>query len=75
MKVEIFLKKIRRDIKKMGIDKDLQSGNTFVYCAALISLLDRNRPAVQDLTGKALQEILSAAIGRDQMGKLVEPAV
>ena len=53
----------------------MKSGNTFVYCAALVSLLDRNRPAVQDLTGKALREILSAAIGRDQMGKRVEPAV
>ena len=34
-----------------------------------------NRPAVKDLTGEALREIPSAAIGRDQMAKRVEPAV
>ncbi len=59
----------------MGIDKDLRSGDTFVYRAALVSLLARNRPVVETLSGDALREILSAAIGRDQMAKRVEPAV
>ena len=45
-KTESSLKKLRSDIEKMVIDKELQSGNTFVYRIALVSLLDRNRHIV-----------------------------
>jgi len=64
-KTESSLNKLRSDIEKMVIDKELQSGNTFVYRIALVSLLDRNRHIVVELTGEALRELLSAAIGRD----------
>jgi hypothetical protein len=64
-KTESSLNKLRSDIEKMVIDKELQSGNTFVYRIALVSLLDRNRHIVEELTGEALQKLLSAAIGRD----------